>query len=506
MVTKTDSPDPVAAGANITYSIGVSNVGSAAATSVVLTDNTPANTTFQSVNAPAGWTCVTPPVGGTGAVTCSKATHAAGASQTLTLVVRVNPGTTGGTVLTNTVSVTEAEPDPTPGNNSASATTTVAGGTTGPDLVVTKTDSPDPVAAGANITYSIGVSNVGSAAATNVVLTDNTPANTTFQSVSAPAGWRCTNPAVGGTGLIRCTLLTLGAGAAAPLTLVVRVNPGTTGGTVISNTASVSANQADPTPSNNSATATTTVAGGTTGPDLVVTKTDSPDPVAAGANITYSIGVSNIGTAAATSVVLTDNTPANTTFQSVSAPAGWTCVTPSVGGTGAVTCSKATHAAGVSETLTLVVRVNPGTTGGTVVSNTASVSANQVDPTPSNNSATATTTVTGGGGGPTVSIADAQLIESRANMIFTLTLSAPSAQTVTVTAATANNTAAAGSDYLAKTGPVTFMPGQTTQTFAVAVISDTLVEGNETFFVNLSNAINATIADGQAVGTIIDND
>lgn len=90
--------------------------------------------------------------------------------------------------------------------------------------------------------------------------------------------------------------------------------------------------------------------------------------------------------------------------------------------------------------------------------------------------------------------------------MFTLTLSAASAQTVTVTAATANNTAIAPGDYLAKTATVTFLPGQTSRPFAVRVKEDTLVEGTEHFFVNLSNAVNATIADGRAVGIILDDD
>ncbi len=266
---------------------------------------------------------------------------------------------------------------------------------TGPDLVVTKSDSPDPVAAGGNITYAIGASNVGSAAATNVVLTDTTPANTTFQSVSG-AGWNCrTKPPVGGTGLVRCTMATLGPGGSAPLTLVVRVSPGTPGGTVVSNTASLSATELDPTPGNNTATTTTTLAGGSTSPDLSLTKTDSPDPVPRGGNLTYAIGVSNVGSAAATNVVLTDTTPTRTTFQSVSVPPGWMCTTPPVGGTGLVRCTKATLGAGASETLTLVVRVSSRTPVGTVITNTASVSETETDPTPGNNSATTTTTVSG---------------------------------------------------------------------------------------------------------------
>ena len=51
---------------------------------------------------------------------------------------------------------------------------------------VTKTDAPDPVVAGANITYTIAVQNTGTGGLTGVVLTDAIPANTTFVSASAP--------------------------------------------------------------------------------------------------------------------------------------------------------------------------------------------------------------------------------------------------------------------------------------------------------------------------------
>ncbi|MFL6260853.1 MAG: beta strand repeat-containing protein [Thermoanaerobaculia bacterium] len=89
---------------------------------------------------------------------------------------------------------------------------------------------------------------------------------------------------------------------------------------------------------------------------------------------------------------------------------------------------------------------------------------------------------------------------------FTVTLSTANSRTVTVDYATANGTATAGSDYVAKSGTLTFAAGTTSQTIAVTVNGDTLNEGNETFNVNLSNATNATITDAQGVGTITDDD
>jgi subtilisin family serine protease len=92
------------------------------------------------------------------------------------------------------------------------------------------------------------------------------------------------------------------------------------------------------------------------------------------------------------------------------------------------------------------------------------------------------------------------------NADFTVTLSAPSLQTVTVNFATADGTASSSSDYGAVSGTVTFTPGQTTQTITVAVNGDTSSEATETFFVNLSAASNATIADSQGQGTIQNDD
>ncbi len=92
---------------------------------------------------------------------------------------------------------------------------------------------------------------------------------------------------------------------------------------------------------------------------------------------------------------------------------------------------------------------------------------------------------------------------------FTVTLSNPSQQVVTVDYETADGTATAPSDYTAITPPqtLTFNPGDPlTQTVAVTVIGDVIAEPDETFFVNLTNAVNATIADGQGQGTILNDD
>jgi glucose/arabinose dehydrogenase len=89
---------------------------------------------------------------------------------------------------------------------------------------------------------------------------------------------------------------------------------------------------------------------------------------------------------------------------------------------------------------------------------------------------------------------------------FTVSLSGASSQTITVNYATADGTAAAGSDYSATSGSLTFESGQTSKPISVSVNGDTTFEPNETFNVNLSGATNATISDSQGVGTITNDD
>lgn len=95
---------------------------------------------------------------------------------------------------------------------------------------------------------------------------------------------------------------------------------------------------------------------------------------------------------------------------------------------------------------------------------------------------------------------------STKNATFTITLSAPSGQSVSVNAITANGTAKSPSDYTGGGKALTFAPGQTSKTFSVPVVGDLLDEDNETFFVLLSSPANASIARGRGVGTINDND
>jgi Ca2+-binding RTX toxin-like protein len=109
----------------------------------------------------------------------------------------------------------------------------------------------------------------------------------------------------------------------------------------------------------------------------------------------------------------------------------------------------------------------------------------------------------------TLSIDDVSRLEGNngtSNFDFTVSLSAPSPQPVSVTYVTANGTAIAGSDYAFTNGNLTFNSGETSKTISVAVVGNTLPEADETFFVNLLAPTNATIVKSQGVGTIRNDD
>jgi CSLREA domain-containing protein len=124
--------------------------------------------------------------------------------------------------------------------------------------------------------------------------------------------------------------------------------------------------------------------------------------------------------------------------------------------------------------------------------------------------AAAVLTITDNDPPPSISINDVSQFEGNSgttNFTFTVSLSAPAGQPVTVNYATANGTATAPSDYTAiPTTLLTFNPLETSKTVTVLVNGDTNAEVNESFFVNLSGAVNATISDDQGVGLINSED
>jgi hypothetical protein len=115
-------------------------------------------------------------------------------------------------------------------------------------------------------------------------------------------------------------------------------------------------------------------------------------------------------------------------------------------------------------------------------------------------------TITNDDSRPTISIADASMVEpakGTAKMVFTVTLSNPSYQAITVKYMTRDHSAKAGEDYVTTSGTLTFAPGKTTGTLAVPVKADRDA-ANEDYYVELSAPSSATLGDGEGVGTILE--
>ena len=89
---------------------------------------------------------------------------------------------------------------------------------------------------------------------------------------------------------------------------------------------------------------------------------------------------------------------------------------------------------------------------------------------------------------------------------FTITLSAPSAATISVSFATANGSARSTEDYVARSGVLTFAAGEVSKTVSVSVKGDRKRESDEVFSLNLSASSGATLADGQGTAVIRNDD
>jgi len=350
-----NEPATVGAGAPLSYTIDVSNLGPDTASSVSVVDTLPAGTTFVSASG-TGWSCNN--VSGT--VTCTLPSLAIGSAPTVTINL-VAPIASGD--ITNSATVSSSVVDPVASNNTASVTTNV-----GPQasLSITKTNAgATPVNPGQTFSYTIVVTNAGPSPATGTVVSDPTPVGIAFVANSGG----CTTP-------FPCNLGTLSAGQSVTITSTYSIPPSYSGG-AISNTATVSAIENDPNVADNSATAVTPVGAAA---DVGISKTTSQSSVSLGQNITYTITVSNFGPSGATGVVVNDPTPAGTTFVSATG-----------GGCSSFPCTIGTLAVGPPVTITAVFNV-PANYAGTSVTNTATVSSAS-DPNSANDSSSVTTPI-----------------------------------------------------------------------------------------------------------------
>jgi len=390
-ISMTDSPDPVAAGSDITYTITVTNNSGTTATGVRWDDIIPLNTTFRSVSGTTGWSCTTPGVGGIGTVTCLNGTVPANDSVVFTLVVRVNASTPGNTVIENSALVVYPT-DPDEGNNNTGVIETLVKQTA--DVSIQMTATPNPVVAGNELTYNITVRNGGPEGANAVTMTTAVPTNTTFVSLTRPSGWVCTTPIVGDTGPISCLFATLGVSVSANFQLKVLVPGSLAGGETILNTGNVTTTSFDPNSANDSTGNVETTVRSTA--DLSITLAASPFPkVNGGENLNFTVTLNNSASyEVGTDVSWSIETPPSSTYRSVTAPSGWTCTTPAIGSTGTVTCSRSRVAVGSSHVFVMQVRINSDAIGGTQVGVSTAIVTTSFDPDDGNNNATVDVVVT----------------------------------------------------------------------------------------------------------------
>jgi uncharacterized repeat protein (TIGR01451 family) len=229
-LSKVDTPDPVDAGGILTYTLTIVNSGFITDTAVILTDTLPAEVTFVSAASSQG-TCAE--TGGT--VTCDLGDLAVQAQVAVTLTVTADlPGR-----ITNQAQVTGSQPEFSTFNNDDEVQTTVQADF---DLSITKSDYPDPVNVGEDLTYSLLVANNGRTAATGVIVTDILPAGATFVSAT-PSQGTCSE--AGGT--VTCNLGNLASGWYAEVEVVVIYDTPAQ----VTNQAQVASNETDLYPQNN---------------------------------------------------------------------------------------------------------------------------------------------------------------------------------------------------------------------------------------------------------------
>ena len=373
-ITK-QGPANLVAGGEAAYALTVVNNGPSDATTVAVTDTLPADLTLISVSPAVGTCSAAGPQ-----ITCSATGLAAGSSLVVNLKVGVS--TTAGTSVGNTANVGAATPDPVAGNNTATVTTPV---TQAAHLVLSKTGSPSPLAAGASITYALTIANAGPSNATTVGLDDALPNGLLVlpDSVTVPADGTCT-VSTDRTD-VECTFNAIPAGQSRVVTLDALVPAGTPGGSTITNTTTITSATTDPDSSTRTASVTTPV---TTVADVAILKTPLDVGVDAGDLHGYLLAVSNNGPSVARAVTIADPLPPGTTFVSA-VPTNGSCGQSS----GAVSCAIGDLNPGQVVTVQLTIQL-AANLGETTLTNTATTASPTTDPDGSNNSSTVAQVVT----------------------------------------------------------------------------------------------------------------
>jgi uncharacterized repeat protein (TIGR01451 family) len=224
----------------------------------------------------------------------------------------------------------------------------------GPSLFLLASPAPNPVLPGSQLTYAYVYESTGTEPAPGATLTATLPANTTFVSAS-------TGGTYDGSTSVSWNLGSLDVGISGRPTLTVAVATPLGDGTVLTNNASLSAT---------GATTVTAPASVTVSNALLSLKSSAaPSPVAAGAQLTFTLMYANLGALTVADATITDQLPLGTTF--VSASAGGTYD----GTSKQVTFTIGALAEGGGGTVSFVVAVGPSVEGGTILADAAALTA-----------------------------------------------------------------------------------------------------------------------------------
>lgn len=350
-IASSGSPNPVASGAQETWTITVTNTSGSKLTNVALSDQLNG---IGGIGVPPQLALATTKGSCTQnslLVTCSIGTLSGGASFTVTIrgVVTAASGTT----INNTAAVSGTRSAQTFNTTQTAAVQVVGGsGSPLPDLALTKT-GPSSVVAGGPITYQLTVNNIGSANASNIRVVDTVPAGVTNISATGTSLFVCGVSSQ----TVTCDGGAVNQGANATITIT-GTAPGTP--TTLTNTAVVDPDNtiAEGNELNNtSATVNTQVTGGSSTPLLTITNIDTPDPVSPGQMLQYTIVVTNVSGTRANDVRVVDGTQG---LDPASITASQVIVNGSLGKTDGcsvsapqVVCSLRTLNAGGTQTITI---------------------------------------------------------------------------------------------------------------------------------------------------------
>ncbi len=353
-IVKSVTPALVLAGETLTYSLIVSNAGPSVAQNVIVTDVLPALVTLVS--------CANSCTQAGNAFTVTFTSLSVGQSEFITVVATVNANVLSGTIIANTAAITSATPDDNPINNTDDATATVQALA---DLGIAKAVTPVPVIAGETLTYTLTYSNAGPSDAQQATITDTLPAGVIFGGVASSKP-PVSAPSVNGS-TVTFDLGTVVAGASGSIVFTATVT-GNAAAT-ITNTAQIGSITPDPDAGNNEDDAGTNVWFA----DVAIAKTVEPPrssvlvpspsergsgetrPVIAGEMLTYTLAFSNLGSAPAQNVVISDVLPAGLTWNggySASLPASFAASPPQLA------WAIGTLPAGASGSIVFTVTVN----------------------------------------------------------------------------------------------------------------------------------------------------